>query len=230
MSNKMKSFIDETSQENQRNQKHFKIFGTIDLFIMNELPKKVDILRVIEEVEEKIPFHLTNEVEIFYVGAFKEFQEKQVNAMYKNGAIYITNDQDNIPDMVDDVIHEIAHAAEHVHARTIYSDNKIQNEFLGKRERLKDMIQEYGYLDGKSISFDELEYSKELDDYLYKDLGYDKLETFCLGLFIKPYAVTDIREYFATALEEYLLGDREYTKRISPIAYEKVHVVCKGEV
>ena len=92
------------------------------------------------------------------------------------------------------------------------------------------MIQEYGYLDGRDISFNEIEYSKELDDYLHKDLGYDKLETFCLGLFIRPYAVTDVREYFATALEEYLLGDREYMKRISPIAYEKVHLVCSGEV
>ena len=104
MSNNMKSFINKASQESQKNQKHFRIFGTIDLFVLDALPKEINILKVIEEVEEKIPFHLTNEIEVFYIGNFKEFQEKQVNAMFKNGAIYITNDQDNIPDMVDDII------------------------------------------------------------------------------------------------------------------------------
>ena len=51
-----------------------------------------------------------------------------------------------------------------------------------------------------------------------------------MGLFTRPYAVTSIREYFATAFEEYLLGDGEYVKKLSPIAYDKVVLVCSGEV
>ena len=230
MPNNIKDFIIENSHENQRNQNHFKIFGFIDLYIKDQLPQNIDILKVIEQVEEKIPFHLTNEIEAFYVGSFKEFEEKQVNAMYLDGAVYVTNDQDNIPDMVDDIIHEIAHAMESIFERQIYSDSKIQTEFLGKRERLREMLSQYGYFDKKDISFSNLEYSKELDDFLYKDLGYDKLETFCIGLFIKPYSATDLREYFASAFEEYLLGDMEYLKRISPIAFDKVHFIYKGEV
>lgn len=227
MPNKLQGFIKESSEKNARSQKQFKIFGTIDLFIKDPLPENIDILNVLKKVEEKIPFQIANEVDAFYVGKFKEFEEKQVNAMYRDGAIFVSNDQDNDADMIDDLIHELAHAAEDVYAREIYSDNKIQQEFLGKRKRLRDLIYEYGYLtDNEQVSFTELEYTKELDDFLYKKLGYDKLETFCTGLFIRPYAVTSIREYFATALEHYLLEDSSYVKRISPVAYEKVALVC----
>ena len=62
------------------------------------------------------------------------------------------------------------------------------------------------------------------------ELGYEKLESLILGLFLRPYSVTDIREYFATSFEEYLYGNRDYLKKISPVAYTKVHLVCTGEV
>tara|TARA_R110002020_G_scaffold90434_3_gene220188 strand:- start:7703 stop:8398 length:696 start_codon:yes stop_codon:yes gene_type:complete len=229
MSDELKDFIKDSSHKSVRNQKHFKIFGVIDFYIKDPLPENIDIVKVIAQVEEKIPFHITNEVDAFYVGNFKEFEEKQVNAMYRDGAIYVSSDQDNDADMIDDLIHELAHAAEEIHARHIYSDNLIQQEFLGKRKRLRDLIFQYGYLGDKDISFTELEYSKELDDFLYKELGYDKLETFCTGLFVRPYAATDIREYFATALEHYLLEDPVYLKKLSPIAYKKVAMICNTD-
>ena len=227
MSDKLEGFIRESADKSLRSQKHFKIFGLIDFFIKDPLPDNIDILNVIKNVEEKIPFQITSEVDAFYVGRFKEFEERQVNAMYRDGAIFVSNDQDDDADMIDDLIHELAHAAEDIYAREIYSDNKIQQEFIGKRKRLRDLIYEYGYLDDAShVSFTNIEYSKELDDFLYKELGYDKLETFCAGLFIRPYAVTSIREYFATALEHYLLENPSYVKRISPVAFEKVAMVC----
>ena len=226
MTDKLQGFIKESSERSVRGQKHFKVFGLIDFFIKDPLPENINIVKVIETVEQKIPFQITSEVDAFYVGNFKEFEEKQVNAMYRDGAIFISNDQDNDADMIDDLIHELAHAAEDIYAREIYSDNKIQQEFLGKRRRLRDLIYQYGYLENKDVSFTEVEYSKELDDFLYKDLGYDKLETFCTGLFIRPYAATSIREYFATALEHYLLESPEYVKKLSPMAYKKVAMVC----
>ncbi len=223
----LEGFVRESADKGRRSQKHLKIFGSIDLFIKDPLPENINILKVIEEVEQKIPSHIASQVDAFYVGSFKEFEEKQVNAMYRDGAIFVSNEQDDDADMIDDLIHELAHAAEDIYAREIYSDNKIQEEFLGKRRRLRDLIHQYGYLKDRDVPFMEVEYSKELDDFLYKDLGYDKLETFCMGLFIRPYAVTSIREYFATALEDYLLEDPEYVKKLSPMAYKKVAMVCR---
>ena len=224
----IKNFIFENSYKNRRNQKHHKIFNFIDLYIKDPLPENIDILEVIQGVEEKIPFHLVEKIDVFYIGEFKEFEEKQVNAMYRDGAIYITNHQDDLPDMVDDMIHEISHAIEDIYAEQLYADNKIQNEFIGKRKRLEDMLRQYGYLDGKELSFADIEHDQELDDFLYKELGYDKLDTFCTGLFIRSYAVTDIREYFATAFEEFILGDRAYVERLSPAVYRKISFLYKN--
>ncbi len=37
---------------------------------------------------------------------------RSFNSVYEDGAIYITNDQDDELDMVDDIVHEAAHAIE----------------------------------------------------------------------------------------------------------------------
>ena len=229
MSDGLTEYVLETANSSKKNLKQYQIFGFVSVFIKDPLPDHINILKVMQEIEDKVPYHIVNDVDAIYVGKFKEFEEKQVNAMYRDGAVYVTNDQDNDEDMIDDIIHEFAHAAEEIFARLIYGDQLIQQEFLGKRKRLRDLIYQYGYLDGKEISFSELDYSKELDVFLHKELGYSRLDNFCTGLFIRPYAVTDVREYFATALEEYLLGDRDYLKKISPVAYKKVALTCSPE-
>ena len=231
MSSDLTSFIKEGSLKIRKNNDKFMVFTNIPVHIKDPLPNNIDILKVLGEVENKIPARLTNEIDGFYIGFFKEFEERNINAMYRDGAIFITNDQDNNDDMIDDLIHEIAHAVEDLHAEFIYSDSRIQNEFIGKRIRFRDMLREYGYLDGyENLNFEELEYDAELDDYLYKKLGYEKLETFTNGLFITPYATIGVREYFATAFEECLLKDHSYVKKISPMVYRKIEKLLKREV
>lgn len=230
MSEEIEKFILESAKKSVRDQKSFLMFGTIDVHILNKLPEDVDIVNVINVIESIIPKDLVTGIDVVYIGYFKEFEEKNVNAMYKDGAIYISHEQDDEDDLIDDFVHEIAHAVEDLHTHYIYSDGKIQNEFLGKRKRLKDLLEQFGYLDDHDIDFSTLDYSKDLDDYLYQTLGYDKLETFCNGLFLRPYAVTGLREYFATAFEDFLLEDAAYVKNISPMAFKKVYRICIGEV
>ncbi len=231
MSSNLKSFIKEGSLKIRKNNEKLIIFRDIPVYIKDPLPDNVNILEVLSEVEDKIPVRLTHGIEGFYVGHFKEFNERNINAMYRDGAIFVTNEQDNNDDMIDDLIHEIAHAVEDLHAEFIYSDSRIQNEFIGKRTRLRDMLQEYGYLDDREdLNFEELEYSTDLDDYLYKELGYEKLETFTNGLFITPYATIGVREYFATAFEDCLLKSSPYVKKISPMVYRKIEKLLSREV
>ena len=231
MSSDLKNYIKKGSLKIRKNNDSFMIFRDIPVYIKDPLPDNVDILQVLAQVEDRIPIRLTNGIEGFYVGFFKEFEERNINAMYRDGAIFVTNEQDNNDDMVDDLIHEIAHAVEDLHAQFIYSDNRIQSEFIGKRIRLRDMLQEYGYLDShEDLDFEDLEYNSELDNYLYKVLGYEKLETFVNGLFITPYATISVREYFATAFEDCLLKDPSYVRKISPMAYIKIESLLKREV
>ena len=70
--------------------------------------------------------------------------------------------------------------------------------------------------------FNELDYNKKFDEFLYKDVGYDKLIYMTMGLFASPYGATSLREYFANGFQFYLLKDPGYLSKISPKLYEKI--------
>ena len=69
-----------------------------------------------------------------------------------------------------------------------------------------------------------------MDDFLYKELGYDKLNYLINGIFLNPYAVTSIREYFASGLEKYLLDNtkREQLRNFSPELTKKIEELING--
>ena len=104
----------------------------------------------------------------------------------------------NEKDVLDDLIHEFAHRFEDNNAELIYEDGKIVNEFLGKRNRLHDLLSQEMEFKDKINYFDFLntEYDKELDAFLYKKIGYEKIRNLAPTLFIRPYAATSLREYF----------------------------------
>ena len=54
-----------------------------------------------------------------------------------------------------------------------------------------------------------VEFNQEIDDYLYNEVGYRKLWNIVTGLFLGPYSVTSLREYFARGFEEYVLGEKK---------------------
>ena len=64
--------------------------------------------------------------------------------------------------------------------------------------------------------------SKKFDEFLYEDVGYPELTALTMGLFVSPYAVTSLREYFATGFEEYIMGDITSFRKISPHLFAKL--------
>jgi len=164
---------------------------------------------------------MVDNIETVYVGQFKEFEKRSTNAFYLDGALYISSDQDDDADMVDDIVHEIAHAAEEKYGSEIYSDGKLQQEFLLKRKKLAEMLKAYGYYDG-AHDFMSVEYDQGLDDFLYNQIGYDKLQFFTLGLFPSNYSITSLREYFGIGFEKYFLGEKEDLASVSPTLYKKI--------
>ena len=182
----------------------------------------IDVENVVAMLESRIPTHLLEEVEMIIVGWFKEFEERDINAFYDSGTIYVSNLQDNEKDMYDDLVHEVAHALEAPHGYHLYADEKIKNEFLSKRARLHDILWNMGYKAPKSF-FSEVEYNQEFDNFLHKKVGYDKLAQVLNGLFVNVYAATSLREYFATAFTEYYLDDNHnFLQKVSPAVYEKI--------
>ena len=188
--------------------------------MMNDL---VDLEVVVSQLEAKLPDHLRDGVEMIIVGQFDEFAERDINAFYKDGALYVSNFQTDNDDLLDDLIHETAHSVEEQYGMEIYADQKIKNEFLRKREHLYNILSKMNMATDKQ-RFMDTEYEQEFDEYLFNDVGYDKLSEILKGVVVTPYAVTSLREYFATAFTEFYLhpDSHNYLKKVSPEVYKKL--------
>ena len=219
MKNNIISYIKKSNKlfENQ----NLSFFGSINVFIKDNLPENINLKYVLEKIEGLLPSYYINNIDAVYVGQFDDFIERDTNALYKDGALYITNDQDDEDDMIDDIIHEIAHAVEEIAGKELYADDKIEVEFLGKRKRFESILRHENY-NVEEHDFLNPYYSTEFDMFLYKEIGYPLLTSLTMGLFISPYAITSLREYFARGFEEYYLGDRKYLTNVSPAVYNKI--------
>ena len=100
----------------------------------------VDVEKVVTRLESLIPTQLLSEVEMIIIGHFDEFDERNINAFYKDGALHISNLQMDEDGLLDDMIHETAHAVEIAYGQQIYADSKIKDEFLRKRNHLSDVV------------------------------------------------------------------------------------------
>ena len=221
--------MDNYIRESLRKGTEKLLFNRIVVYIKDPLPENFDLDYVFSQIQEVVPEHLSYGVDSILVGQFDDIEERELDALYKDGAIYTTNQQRNEDDMINDIIHELSHANEETYAALIYADGKIENEFLGKRKKLLDILKSEGY--NVSINtFMDTEYSKDFDMFLYKEVGYEKLTMFTMGLFVSLYGATSLREYFANGFEHYFLHDPKYVKTISPAVYEKVDSITFMEI
>jgi hypothetical protein len=223
-------YLQTSVKKSKEQQREFYLNEKINLYIKDPLTREVDVRNVMEKISTVIPSHLISEIDSIFVGIFEEFEEMETNAMFKDGAIYVTNDQSNEEDMVDDIVHEIAHSLESPQGYFIYGDGKLQKEFLAKRTQLYEILKAEG-LDPSLKMFMDPDYSKELDMYLYEDVGYDRLNFICssYGIFTSAYSATSLREYFANGFEYYFLDERSYLAKICPQLYKKVEELHEYE-
>ena len=76
----------------------------------------------------------------------------------------------------------------------------------------------------------DTEYNKDLDLFLYEEIGYNKLSNLVQGIFISAYAPTSLREYIATGFSEYYLDSNHgYLKKVSPELYKKLFLLQNPE-
>lgn len=200
------------------------LHNKILVYVKDPLPENVNLDAALTAIEARVPAFLFSEIDSVYVGQFPEFKKRNVNALYKDGAIYLTNDQKDESDMVDDIVHETAHSIEQRFPEDIYGDKKISSEFLHKRRWLLRKLSALGFnFPFKHSKFYGLEYSKAFDDFLYLDVGYEYLRGVTSEVFISPYAITSLREYFANGFEYYFLNDKRLLlKKLCPELYEKI--------
>ena len=226
MRNNMADYIKQSTKKSSSEQREFYLFNDIFVYIKDSLPQHISVVEILETIEKRIPSHLLHDIESIFIGQFDDFVERQTNAFYKDGAIYVTNDQDDNRDMLDDIVHEIAHAAEKTFSAYIYSNGASEEEFLGKRRRLYSLLtaEEVGGIPS-SVEFEKVDYSREFDEFLFMGVGYPLLANLTMGLFTSPYSVTSLREYFATGFEEYFIGDSNHLRNISPVLFNTINEI-----
>ena len=203
---------------------HFSLSG-IDVFVKDQLPREIDTSFVFEYIRSRIPFFFMSGIDVVYIGQFPKMKERDINAYFEDGAIYVTNDQDDEMDMIEDIIHEIAHAVESNHQQFIYSTGAIQREFVAKRARLNDLLsQKFNVPKDFNTNF---EYDKDIDDFLYKDVGYDVLNQICVNIFPSAYAITSLSEYWAKGFEELFIGEPTALRDICPVLFRTLIILLK---
>ena len=93
-------------------------------------------------------------------------KERDINAYFDNDAIYVTNEQDDEMDMIEDIIHEISHASNTTIGILFMETETICKEkFIAKRRKrlsrlyrknmpyLADFDVNFEYDEGHSTSF-----------------------------------------------------------------------------
>lgn len=219
-------------EDREKNKRHFSWKG-IEVFIKDDIqpppsvergspPESFNIRTALLKIEKKIPHHLFSYVDSIYVGAFEFLEKRDVQAMYQDSSIYITNQQDNLDDFCEDLVHEIAHSIEENRKLSVYSDGLIEREFIEKRKKLFLILKNDGY-EPELFYFQNPEYTQELDSYLYNEIGYAALDLISASLFYSPYAITSLREYFANGFEAmFYYGEADFIRKSCPGLYQKL--------
>ena len=215
---KLKSRVSSIKQKLER---HFTIKG-VEVIVKDPLPKNIDPRETIAKSLSMVPEFLLRNLDVIYIGRFKDLEDRNLQAMYQNSSVFLTNKHVTPEGMIDDLIHEIAHSVEETYKSFIYSDLKIENEFLQKRKSLWSILKSEGFTMELS-SYLNVDYEENFDQFLYSEVGYPMLSIFSANLFYSPYAATSIREYFANGFEAFFMReDLPRLKRNSPVLFKKI--------
>tara|TARA_A100001391_G_scaffold138754_1_gene97055 strand:- start:221 stop:886 length:666 start_codon:yes stop_codon:yes gene_type:complete len=197
-------------------------FRGVNIFIDDPLPENIDIKSVLKVVENRIPREFFKDIKEIRVGDYDYFDKRGINALYKDRVLYIANEQSGFEDLLDDIVHEIAHHVEQKYPENIYGDGLLKREFLKKRKQLEFELRSEGYWTSE-YDFDKIKFDLEFDKFLYDRIGKRMLNMVTSSIFIRPYASVSIREYFATGFEAYYLGKRDELFQMSPDLYNKIN-------
>ncbi len=216
------SDLDEYIFEKIKNTTKRFYFGDIPVNQDDDLPDGVNFKAILKTMEKSLPPHYFDGLKAINIVHLDEFDEREVNAVYRDSQFFITNKQDNAEDLLDDLVHESAHHIEERYTDFIYSDNKVKSEFLKKRAELEFELRSEGYWT-KEYNFKNYRYNSDFDKFLYNRVGKNMLKRTTSGMFVRPYASVSLREYFATGFEAFYLGNKEKLDQVSPMLYDKIN-------
>ena len=96
-------WIQESAKRGSKMKDHFNI-GGVDVYVKDQLPSHIDLSFVFDYISSRVPFYFLKGIDIIYIGMFPEMKERDINAFFESDAIYVTNEQDDDMDLIDDII------------------------------------------------------------------------------------------------------------------------------
>ena len=138
-------YMKKSSANSKKNHKERVFLDGISVIVKDSFTTDIDLDSILLKLKKSIPHFLFHNVEAIYIGQFKELRERDLNAAYMDGALYLTNEQVSERNMLEDIVHELAHSIEELANFDMYSDNKLNTEFLAKRMKLKSILKEAGF-------------------------------------------------------------------------------------
>ena len=109
MKDKIKNIIIDSYNKALLERKEFYLNGAM-FQVINPITNSVNLESVISFLKKKIPNEILDLIDVYYIGNFDFLNQRETNAAYMDSAIYLSNDQDNEEDLLDDIIHELGHA------------------------------------------------------------------------------------------------------------------------
>lgn len=213
-------------------KKRFYFNRGIEFILDKPLGKDIDIEKVIGLLKNNLPISSYLGINNVYFGDFEILKKRSLTALHHKDNIYVSSEElTSEKEILDDLVHEFAHRFEENNAEMIYEDGKVINEYLGKMNRLHDLItQDYdlNYFGISYFDFINTEYDSEFDKFLYEKIGYTEIQNMAPTLFIRPYAATSVREYFATGFEDFYLEGGLQLKKISPVLHSRLELLEKS--
>lgn len=220
--NKHLQYLKKSYQRNKESPIGTLLIAGLKVYIKEPIIGNVDIEYCLKYIADRVPNKMLSNVNTLTIGNFSFLQKRSAEGIFRNGTIYITNNQQSNDDFIADIIHEIAHSFEE--EQNIEQDLALVQEFLQKRMMMYQILAGHKLL-GNFVNkndFENIKYSQKFDEYLYKQIGYEKINNLVGSLFISPYAATCLREYFANAFENFFVNDMFVVKKYAPTVYKKL--------
>ena len=75
-----------------------------------QLPRGISFEYVFDEVTDKLPKRLFTDIKDIIIGDFDFLNKKNLNSLYHDNKLYISNKERSDESVLHDIVHEIAHS------------------------------------------------------------------------------------------------------------------------
>jgi hypothetical protein len=212
------------------NKKEWYIYNKILIYIKNNLKLSINMNYVIEIIENIIPKHIfNNNIDTIFIGEFQELKNKNLDVIYKEKSIYISNTKQYTNEsLIYCILLGVGYSLLYSQKDYLFKDNIIQIEFLKKRVQLSNILKYYvekGILEyEKLISIDYYRMLESVVVHLLESLPRDKNILNALNeIYITNFGMFSIENYVIDGYVELLYTkDLSKFKRVYPELFLKL--------